>query len=123
MNRRHFLGSILGLAATPLITPKRSFFYFSQSYKLDPDSIVWQEFPPMIDQDSGRFLRGVLIKPHVKLGKQFDGFFITLSHVTKENMFQRKKDGIRLIEQISSYPEIKYMFASGTQAHDFEFSS
>lgn len=33
MERRAFLGSLLGLAATPLITPRRSFFFFGQTWK------------------------------------------------------------------------------------------
>ena len=33
LNRRSFLGGLLGLAATPLIKPKRSLFFFGESYK------------------------------------------------------------------------------------------
>ena len=37
LNRRSFLGGLLGLAATPLIKPKRSFFSFFLPKKTYPD--------------------------------------------------------------------------------------
>ncbi len=33
MDRRSFLGSLLGIAATTLIAPKRSFFFFGRTWK------------------------------------------------------------------------------------------
>lgn len=80
MDRRSFLSSMLGLAATPLIKPK-SFFFFGNSYKIGIHDIRFNG--PFLYGDGRWYLRGVAVWPHVKDGRTFDGFW-AVRNITSE---------------------------------------
>ena len=111
MDRRHFLGSVLGLAAAtvaaPLIKP-RSFFFFGRSYRLDQALIKWKVLPPLPDQDTGRILYATVHLPHVKHGKLYSGFYSVTHHFTEEESKSAKTRLYNLLDGFYQDKEQEY---------------
>lgn len=102
MNRRSFLAGLIGLAATPLIKPKRSLFFFDACpWRVNTSDIKFYQYPPMIDQNTGVMMRGVVHVNHMMRGsiKIYHGLYGFATEITKDNINEKKRDITRVINE------------------------
>lgn len=101
ISRRLFLGGLASLVATPIIKPKKLFF-FDTHYQIAVDEIKVYKYPPLVDQDTGFLWKAIYNKPHQAINsiKRYDSIYTTYANLNNISDKEVKKE---LIISLNKY--------------------